>query len=154
MATWQLTIDCDNPTRMVQFWAPVLDYAVQPPPEGFATMNDYYRSLGVPDDELDLDGDGTDRIFDPTGTGPPIWFQPVPERKSVKNRLHIDVFPTGRDRTLTLDERRRIVEARVEELIGLGASVLRRFPDDFEGDDVANYGVTMLDPEGNEFCVG
>ena len=154
MATWQLTIDCDNPTRMVQFWAPVLDYAVQPPPEGFATMNDYYRSLGVPDDELDLDGDGTDRIFDPSGTGPPIWFQPVPERKSVKNRLHIDVFPTGRDRTLTLDERRRIVEARVEELIGLGASVLRRFPDDFEGEDsVSSYFVVMLDPEGNEFCV-
>ena len=40
MTTWQLTIDCDDPARMVEFWAPALGYAVQPPPEGFATMND------------------------------------------------------------------------------------------------------------------
>lgn len=154
MANWQLTIDCDNPTRLVEFWAPVLDYEVQPPPDGFATMNDYYRSIGVPDDEIDADGDGTDRIFDPHGGGPKIWFQPVPERKSVKNRFHIDLYPTDRDRTLTLDERRRIVEAKVEELVGRGATVSRRFPEDFEGEQsVTSYFVIMLDPEGNEFCV-
>ena len=154
MVSWQLTIDCDNPARMVEFWAPVLGYAVQPPPEGFATMNDYYLSIGVPEDELDLDGDGTDRIYDPTGQGPRIWFQPVPERKTVKNRFHLDTYPTERDRTLPLDERRRIVEARVEELLALGATVWRRYPDDFEGEDsVSSYFVVMLDPEGNEFCV-
>jgi hypothetical protein len=155
MVTWQLTIDCLNPTRLVEFWAPVLGYEVQPPPDGFATMNDYYRSIGVPDDELDPDGDGTDRIFDPAGRGPKIWFQAVPDGKTVKNRLHLDVYPTDRDPTLTLEERRRIVEAKVDELVGRGATVSRRFPDDFEGQKtVTTYFVTMLDPEGNEFCLG
>ena len=117
MVTWQLTIDANNPTRLVEFWAPVLGYEVQPPPDGFATQNDYYRSIGVPDDELDLDGDGTDRIFDPRGEGPKIWFQAVPERKSGKNRFHLDIYPTGRDRSLPLEERRRIVDAKVAELV-------------------------------------
>ena len=154
MTKWQLTIDCDDPARMVAFWAPALDYAVQPPPEGFATMNAYYLSLGVPEDELDPDGDGTDRIYDPTGTGPGIWFQPVPERKSVKNRLHLDLYPTGRDRTLAIEDRRRLVEARVEELAARGATVWRRYPDDFDDEQtVDSYFVVMQDPEGNEFCV-
>ncbi len=151
MVTWQLTIDCDDPTRMVRFWAPALGYAVQPPPDGFATMNDYYRSIGVPDDELDVEGDGTDRIFDPTGGGPRIWFQPVPERKAVKNRFHFDLYPTGRDRSLPRDERIRLVEAKVEELLGLGATVAHRLTDHGLTDD--RYAVAMLDPEGNEFDV-
>ncbi len=78
----------------------------------------------------------------------------MPERKTVKNRFHLDTYPTGRDRTLPLDERRRIVEARVEELLALGATVWRRYPEDFEGEEtVSSYFVVMLDPEDNEFCV-
>ena len=154
MVTWQLTIDANNPTRLVEFWAPVLGYEVQPPPDGFATQNDYYRSIGVPEDELDPVGDGTDRIFDPRGEGPKIWFQAVPEPKSGKNRFHLDIYPTGRDRSLPLEERRRIVDAKVAELVERGATIWRTFPDDF-GDQLTDghYFVTMLDPEGNEFCV-
>jgi hypothetical protein len=152
MVTWQLTIDCNDPARLVRFWAPLLGYEVQPPPALHATWNDYYRSVGVPDDELDLSGDGTDRIFDPTGRGPRVWFQVVPERKSGKNRLHLDIYPGGRD--LPIDERKPVVEAKVAELIEAGATVARRYPADFDTDAVTDYFVTMLDPEGNEFCVG
>jgi hypothetical protein len=155
MGIWQqLTIDCNDPALLVRFWAPVLDYEVQPPPDGFATMNDWYLSLGIPEDELDLTGDGTDRIFDPTGHGPRIWFQYVPEPKTVKNRLHLDLYPSG-GRSVPLTERIPLVEAAVAELVRAGASIGKRFPADFgeqlgAGDD--HYFVVMHDPEGNEFC--
>lgn len=148
MVTWQLTIDCADPARMVAFWGPALGYEPTPPPEGHATWNDWYRSVGVPEDELDPDGDGTDRLQDPAGEGPRIWFQAVPEAKHGKNRLHLDLYPTGPDRrSLPRERRREIVEARVAELEEAGASVLRR------NDDHGGYAVTMSDPEGNEFCV-
>jgi glyoxalase superfamily protein len=67
-----------------------------------------------------------DRLFDPAGLRPPIWFQEVPETRSGKNRLHLDLYPTGRDNSLPLVRRIEIVEAKVAELIGLGASVERR----------------------------
>jgi Glyoxalase-like domain len=153
---WQLTIDANDPARLVRFWAPVLGYLPQPPPAGFATWNDWYRSVGVPEDELDLTGDGTDRIMDPTGAGPRIWFQVVPETKAGKNRLHLDIYPGGRDRSVPLALRRERVEAFVAGLVTTGASVQRRYPADFpaSGADVEGYFVVLLDPEGNEFCVG
>ena len=80
-------IDCADAARLVEFWSLALDYVPSPPPEGFATWHEWYLSVGVPEEELDLTGDGTDRLTDPNGVGPPIWFQPVPEVKSVKNRL-------------------------------------------------------------------
>jgi glyoxalase superfamily protein len=67
-----------------------------------------------------------DRLFDPAGLRPPIWFQQVPETKTGKNRLHLDLYPTGRDNTLPLQRRIEIVEAKVAELVGLGASMERR----------------------------
>jgi hypothetical protein len=146
MVTWQLTIDCADPARMVRFWGPALGYDVTPPPDGHATWNDWYLSVGVPADVLDLDGDGSDRLHDPAGEGPRIWFQAVPEPKTGKNRLHLDLFPTGRDRSLPVERRREIVEARVAELVAAGAGVLRR-------SDEHGHAVLMADPEGNEFCV-
>src|SRR6476646_4042116 len=146
---WQLTIDANDPARLVAFWAPVLGYEVQPPPVGHATWNAWYLSIGVPEDELDPTGDGADRIQDPTGRGPNIWFQAVPETKTGKNRLHLDVLATGGDRSLPLERRREVVEARVAELVAAGARVRTRFP---EADGIDHYGVVMLDPEGNEFC--
>jgi hypothetical protein len=67
-------------------------------------------------------------IVDPAGAGPLIWVIPVPENKTLKNRMHVDVFG---DR---------------EELLELGATLLRRKDDDIDWD-------VLADPEGNEFCV-
>ena len=153
MVTWQLTIDAHDAARMVAFWTQALGYVVTPPPEGFGTWNDWYRSVGVPDDELDLTGDGADRIMDPAGEGPPIWFQPVPERKTVKNRLHIDLFRGG-GRGVPLAVRRERVDAEVARLVAAGASVLRLTSDDVpDAAGTGSYFAVMQDPEGNEFCV-
>jgi len=93
-----------------------------------------------------------DRIFDPAGLRPPVWFQQVPESKAGNNRLHIDLYPTGRDNALPVKRRIEMVEAKVAGLTGLGASVFQRFRDDDPADP--DYYVVMRDPEGNGFCVG
>ena len=151
MVTWQLTIDTNDPTRLATFWAPLLGYEPTPPPEGFDSWVAWYRSVGVPEDELsDVGPDYCDRIHDPAGHGPRIWFQIVPDAKVGKNRLHLDLYPTGPDRSsLSMAERRDIVEARVAELLEAGASVARRN----EAPGAGSYFVVMHDPEGNEFCV-
>ncbi len=59
---FQLVIDCADPDRLARFWAAALGYDIAPPPAGFATWDDYYRDLGVPEEEL---GIGVDRISDP-----------------------------------------------------------------------------------------
>ncbi|MFE9694903.1 VOC family protein [Micromonospora sp. NPDC005806] len=87
-------------------------------------------------------------MVDPDGVGPRIWFQPVPEAKVVKNRLHLDIKIA--DRTAALQTRREQVDTEVERLTGLGATVVRVLAD--PGMD--HYAVTIHDPEGNEFCVG
>lgn len=92
MPRMQLVIDCHDAATLVPFWAEVLGYEPSPPPVGFETWNAWYVSVGVSEDELDLTGDGTDRLIDPTGAGPSIWFQPVPEDKTLKNRLHLDLY--------------------------------------------------------------
>ena len=81
-ARFQLVIDCADPDRLARFWAAALDYELEPPPVGFPTWDDYYRDLGVPEEDL---GVGADSISDPEGHGPRIWFQVVPETKAVKN---------------------------------------------------------------------
>lgn len=152
----QLTIDCNDPSRMVEFWTVALDYVPAPPPASFESWRDYYLSVGVPADELS-DGDCTDRIIDPDGVGIRIWFQPVPETKAGKNRLHLDIYPGGGcsvERSL----RRTAIQDRVAALVELGGSILKTYPDDFPEapgtDDCAgDWFCTMADPEGNEFCV-
>jgi hypothetical protein len=143
--SYQLVIDCTSPESLAHFWAEALRYVIAPPPTGFDSWDDFYRSIGVPEEELGL---GTDRIEDPNGEGPPIWFQVVPEKKSIKNRIHIDVNASG-GRGSPLETRRERVEAEASRLVSLGATRLRTI--DEEGLD--HYAVALTDPEGNEFDI-
>jgi Glyoxalase-like domain len=143
--SYQLVIDCTSPEPLAQFWAEALHYVIAPPPSGFDSWDDFYRSIGVPEDEL---GTGADRIEDPNGEGPRIWFQIVPEKKSIKNRIHIDVNASG-GRVVSLDTRRERVEAEAARLVSLGATRLPTIVE--EGLD--HYAVALIDPEGNEFDI-
>jgi hypothetical protein len=142
---FQLTIDSNDPARLAQFWQQALGYVTTPPTEPDTTWWAHYRG------RADDDGTFDDRLFDPEGLRPPIWFQEVPEEKSGKNRLHLDLYPTGRDNDLTLQQRVELVDAKVAELETMHARVVRRSRDDDPGDP--HYFVVMQDPEGNEFCV-
>jgi hypothetical protein len=84
--------------------------------------------------------------MDPDGAGPRIYFQRVPEPKTVKNRVHLDL-DAGGGASVPLEERRRRVDAEVERLRGIGATRLRAVEESGE------YWVVMQDPEANEFCV-
>ena len=143
--TFQLVIDCRSPEQLARFWAEALGYVVAAPPEGFGSWDDWYRSVGVPEEELGL---GADRIEDPRGEGPPVWFQVVPEEKSVKNRLHVDLVVSG-GRGAPFGARRDRVEAEATRLVALGATRVRTTADEALG----HYAVAMADPEGNEFDV-
>jgi hypothetical protein len=145
MVFWQLTIDANDPAVLARFWAQVLGYQPAPPAEPETTWHAHYRT------RLGEDAAFGDRLFDPAGLRPPIWFQEVPEAKAGKNRLHLDLFPTGRDNALPMERRIEIIETKVAELIRLGASVERRTRHDDPEDPI--YAVVMHDPEGNEFCV-
>ena len=144
----QIAVDCTDPARLVPFWAAALGYVVEPPPAGFATWNDYWRDVGVPESELPTDVDAADSIVDPAGVGPRVWFQQVPEPKTVKNRVHLDLKVSG-GRSVPMNERRMRVDAEAARLEALGASRVRVLA----GDGIDHYAVVMADPEGNEFCV-
>jgi hypothetical protein len=148
--TWQLTIDCADPHRLVVFWCEALGYVPEPAPEGWDSWLAYWRSLGIPEEDLEGAENGSGSIVDPTDRRPRIWFQPVPEGKTVKNRLHLDVKLTGGPLVVPdRAERKARVDAEVERLVGLGATVAH-----LNAPEGANYyAVTLLDPEGNEFCV-
>lgn len=143
---WQLTVDSADPPRLVRFWARALGYEPAPPDGPDTTWNAHYRTR-LPDTTV-----YDDRLFDPAGVRPPLWFQKVPEAKAGKNRLHLDLYPTGRDNSIPMEHRIEIVEAKVAELTELGATVDRRTREDDPEDPI--YFVVMQDPEGNEFCVG
>ncbi len=82
---FQVTFDCAEPERVARFWCEVLGYVVPPPPEGFASWDDYDRSLPTGHQGSAF------ACVDPSGVGPRLFFQRVPEGKVVKNRLHLDV---------------------------------------------------------------
>ena len=141
----QVTIDCADPGRLARFWADALGYRLEEPPDGFASWQDYWVSRGLPPEEVE---DGYDSIVDPDGVRPRIWFQPVPEPKVVKNRVHLDLGVSG-GRQVPLATRRRLVDAEAERLVAAGATRLRVLSEEA----VDHYAVVMADPEGNEFCL-
>ena len=81
-AKFQLVIDCADPEPLARFWVAALGYQFEPPPDGYDSWDECWRAVGVSEDELGL---GLDRIVDPAGRGPRIWFQVVPEKKTLKN---------------------------------------------------------------------
>jgi hypothetical protein len=146
MATrFQLVIDCTDPDLLAHFWAAALGYVLEPSPAGFATWNDYWRDVGVPEDEL---FEGVDCIIDPQGGGPRIWFQVVDVSKTVKNRLHLDINASG-GRVVPIETRRERVDAEAQRLADLGATIFGALT--VEGLD--HYAMGMKDPEGNEFDI-
>lgn len=137
----QVVMDCSDPAALSQFWAQALGYQLQPPPEGFDSWDAALRAWGVPESEFN----SASAAIDPDGAGPRMYFQKVPEGKTVKNRVHLDLnITTGRE---PLEERKRALAAAAERLVGLGATVLR------EHEDFKGYCIVMQDPERNEFCV-
>ena len=115
-------------------------------PEGFDTWDDYYRDLGVGEEDLAI---GEDSIVDPHGAGPRIWFQRVPEAKTIKNRLHLDIS-VGGGRSVPIRDPAARVDAEVQRLVGLGATMTRVLAEP----GLDHYAVAMTDPEGNEFDIG
>jgi hypothetical protein len=97
--------------------------------------------------EPGFDGPDNASIIDPDGSGPAIGFLKVPERKTAKNRMHIDIRVAG-EPPWDPAERARLVRERVAELAAAGATLVRE-----ESYDGELGHVVMLDPEGNEFCV-
>jgi hypothetical protein len=137
---FQVTFDAADPARLGQFWARVLGYVEQPPPEGFDDWDVYLDSVGVP-----VEGrDSMYAVVDPDGGRPRLLFQRVPEAKSAKNRMHLDVNAGA---GVAADQRRAVVRRRVDELIALGATEVR------EADENGEYWIVLRDIEGNEFCV-
>jgi hypothetical protein len=137
----QITFDCREPELVARFWATTLGYTTPPPPEGFGSWDDFDRAAPA-----DFTGAGHAAITDPTGAGPRLYFQRVPEGKVVKNRVHLDVRAgTG----LVGDERLSTLEAEAERLIAVGAVKLYTQVADDENESC----ITMQDIEGNEFCL-
>jgi hypothetical protein len=116
----ELAIDCADPQGLAGFWCAVLGYEVLEEDEDVVTIG----SPQVPE--------GRNR---PGPVAPVLTFARVPEGKTVKNRLHIDLSPTDREQA---DEVRRLLD--------LGA----RHVDVGQGE---SSWVVLADPQGNEFCV-
>ena len=136
----QVTFDCAEPRRVARFWCEVLGYVPAPPPEGFATWDDAEASLPA------AERDAWSACSDPTGVGPRLYFQRVPEGKVVKNRVHLDVrVGTG----LVGAERLAALEAERDRLVALGATCVRVMLADEENESC----IVMQDVEGNEFCL-
>jgi Glyoxalase-like domain len=137
---FQVTFDCADPERVARFWCEVLGYVVPPPPDGFATWDDF-------DQTLPTEHQGSAfACVDPSGVGPRLFFQRVREGKVVKNRVHLDVrVGTG----LVGDERVAVLESECARLVALGAERVRLLP----ADGVEESCLVMQDVEGNEFCL-
>jgi catechol 2,3-dioxygenase-like lactoylglutathione lyase family enzyme len=139
----QITFDCADPDALSQFWVEVLGYQLQPPPPGFESWDAFLDSIGVPEGPA---RNSRSAAVPVDGQGPRLFFQRVPEGKTAKNRVHLDVRAAP---GLQGEERMAALEAEAERLVALGATRLVRFdPDGFDAGHLV-----MSDPEGNEFCL-
>jgi len=139
----QITLDCADPAAVAEFWAAALGYQVQPPPDGFDSWDDALRAFGVPESEWN----SRSAAVPLEGPGARLFFQRVPEGKTAKNRVHLDVRAAP---GLTGDERMAALEAECTRLEALGAT--RAYRVEADGRMEAGF-ISMIDPEGNEFCL-
>jgi len=141
---FQVTFDCADPNALASFWAEALGYEFDAPPPGFDSWDSALEAWGVPKDQRN----DASAVHDPDGKGPRLYFQRVPEGKTAKNRLHLDLraAPGLKD-----DERMAALEAECERLVAVGAKRLKRHEPE---PPVNPQGfIAMVDPEDNEFCL-
>jgi hypothetical protein len=112
-----ITVDCARWEPLVAFWAEAVGFVEDP--DNPNSPGDPEGLLISPDDKIAL------------------LFIPVPEPKTVKNRIHLDIVPTDRTR-----------DEEVDRLLGLGATLIA----DHRHEDGTGWAV-LTDPEDNEFCV-
>jgi catechol 2,3-dioxygenase-like lactoylglutathione lyase family enzyme len=139
----QVTFDCGDPAALAGFWCEVLGYVVQAPPPGFDSWEQALEAFGVPPERRN----DASAAVDPEGQGPRLFFQKVPEGKTAKNRVHLDVRAAP---GLEGEQRMSALEARCEELVALGAARLERHE---PAPPLGAGHIVMTDPEGNEFCL-
>jgi hypothetical protein len=137
-----LTLDAADPKALGTFWATALGYVEEPPPKPYATWQETFEGWNLPSERWN----DAYAVVDPAGIGPRFFLQKVPEAKTAKNRLHLDVWVPGetRENPASPGDKR----AHAAHLVEHGATILHEM-------DQAGLGfwVVMADPEGNEFCV-
>jgi glyoxalase superfamily protein len=138
---FQVTVDCADPHTLADWWAETLGWQVEPQDEDFIRrmIREGYADDGdtmLHNGKLVWTGGSAIRHPDGTERAPRVLFQVVPEPKSVKNRLHLDLRIGADD-----------VEQVVAGLVARGAKVLHA------GRQGPHTWVTVADPEGNELCV-
>jgi len=131
-----LTLDCADPVRLAEFWKTAAGYVDEPPPAPFTTRAEWAAQF---DDEDD--GMGAAWLHDPRGIAPRLCLMQVPEPKTAKNRLHLDLRVAGDGPP---EQRWSRIMDEVARLTAAGAVALQEF---------TGHHVVMTDPEGNEFCV-
>ena len=133
--TWQLTIDTHDPHAQADFWAAVLGGELE---DNSALIADVLaQGWASESDTLVHHGRRYWRdLVAVRGAGPRLLFQRVPEAKTVKNRVHLDLH-VGEDR----------IRPEVDRLVALGAVEGKEFR------EVGGHWIAMTDPEGNEFDV-
>ena len=138
----QVTFDCADPAALAAFWCEVLGYQVPPPPGG-GTWPDFLAAQGVPESQWN----SASAAEDPHGQGPRLFFQRVPEGKTAKNRVHLDVRVAP---GLHGEERMAVLEPEAERLVTLGATRVARHE---RAPPMSHGHVVLQDPEGNELCL-
>jgi hypothetical protein len=142
--TVQVTFDCADPGALATFWSVALGYQLQPPPPGFETWDAALDAWGVPPDRRN---DRSAAVPPDGHDGPRLFFQKVPEGKTAKNRVHLDVRAApGLEGAARMEQ----LEQVADQLVALGARRLTRFE---PGQEMSGGFLVLEDPEGNEFCL-
>lgn len=138
----QVTFDANAPEKLGRFWCAAIDYVPQAPPDDYATWSAYEEAQGTPlSEQVEWFA-----AVDPAGRGPRLYFQKVPEGKTAKNRVHLDI---NAGKHGPEDAVVATCRARARSLTELGASVFTELGDE----TTEEFCIVMNDPEGNEFCI-